>query len=260
MMAWKEPKTNWQASDVVTANDFNRIEGNIQELQNTKETPAGAQAKADAAAGAVQANLDAHKNEVATQTEYGHIRLSDIPTGIPRGIIVMWSGSINGIPEGWALCDGTNGTPDLRDRFIVGAGKEYNVGATGGAKEVTLSTSQIPSHRHSSGSLSTSSTGSHSHSAGTLSTNSAGSHSHTYSQPTDASGAARDAGGTKFYRDGTSSMSTSSAGSHSHTISGSTSSSGSHSHDVTGYTDYTGSGQAHENRPPYYALAFIMKL
>jgi len=46
-MAWQIPKTNWQAADVVSKDDFNRIEGNIQELQNTKETSAGAQAKVD---------------------------------------------------------------------------------------------------------------------------------------------------------------------------------------------------------------------
>jgi len=59
-MAWQTPKTNWQAADVVSKDDFNRIEGNVQELQNTKETPAGAQAKAEAAAGAVRAELNAH--------------------------------------------------------------------------------------------------------------------------------------------------------------------------------------------------------
>ncbi len=48
-MAWQTPKTNWQAADVPLPDDFNRIEENVQELQNTKETPAGAQAKADAA-------------------------------------------------------------------------------------------------------------------------------------------------------------------------------------------------------------------
>lgn len=53
--------------------------------------------------------------------------------GIPRGMICMWSGSATAVPAGWALCDGTNGTPDLRDRFIVGAGSTYASGATGGA-------------------------------------------------------------------------------------------------------------------------------
>lgn len=51
----------------------------------------------------------------------------------PAGMIVMWSGTIASIPEGWALCDGANGTPDLRNRFLVGAGDTYAVGATGGA-------------------------------------------------------------------------------------------------------------------------------
>ena len=53
-MAWQTPKTNWQAADVVSKDDFNRIEGNVQELQNTKETPAGAQAKVDTHAGSKQ--------------------------------------------------------------------------------------------------------------------------------------------------------------------------------------------------------------
>ncbi len=80
-MAWENPVTTWgQAGKTVPgAGDFNRIEGNIQHLQDTKETPAGAQAKAEAAAGAVQAELDAHKAEKATQDGYGHIRLQDIP-------------------------------------------------------------------------------------------------------------------------------------------------------------------------------------
>ena len=68
---------------------------------------------------------------------------------IPAGVILMWSGSIASIPAGWALCNGSGGTPDLRDRFIVGAGSSYAVGATGGANTVTLDVSQIPSHNHS---------------------------------------------------------------------------------------------------------------
>lgn len=49
-----------------------------------------------------------------------------------RGHIVLWSKAINLIPTGWQLCDGTNGTPDLRDRFVVGAGSTYAVDDTGG--------------------------------------------------------------------------------------------------------------------------------
>ncbi len=50
-----------------------------------------------------------------------------------KGMILMWSGAIVDIPSGWALCDGTQGTPDLRDRFIAGAGILHDVGDTGGA-------------------------------------------------------------------------------------------------------------------------------
>ena len=49
------------------------------------------------------------------------------------GIIALWSGSIVAIPTGWVICDGNNGTPDLRNRFVVGAGDTYAVDANGGA-------------------------------------------------------------------------------------------------------------------------------
>lgn len=52
---------------------------------------------------------------------------------LPVGTIVPWSGSIGSIPAAWSLCDGTNGTPDLRDRFMVGAGDTYTPGDTGGS-------------------------------------------------------------------------------------------------------------------------------
>ena len=62
---------------------------------------------------------------------------------IPAGIISMWSGSIASIPSGWFLCDGNNGTPDLRNRFIVGAGSTYAVAATGGSADAI-----VVSHTH----------------------------------------------------------------------------------------------------------------
>ena len=52
---------------------------------------------------------------------------------IPSGVIQLWSGSIASIPAGYVICDGANGTPDLRDRFVVGAGSTYAVDDTGGA-------------------------------------------------------------------------------------------------------------------------------
>jgi hypothetical protein len=62
---------------------------------------------------------------------------------IPTGVIVMWSGSVASIPTGWVLCDGNNSTPDLRNRFIVGAGSTYSVAGTGGSADAI-----VVSHTH----------------------------------------------------------------------------------------------------------------
>ena len=70
---------------------------------------------------------------------------------IPAGLICIWSGSNSNIPSRWTLCNGNNNTPDLRDKFVLGAGKDYSVGATGGEKEVTLTIAQMPSHNHDIG-------------------------------------------------------------------------------------------------------------
>ena len=56
-------------------------------------------------------------------------------TTFPAGGIIIWSGAIGAVPSGWYLCDGTNGTPDLRNRFIVGAGSTYSVGGNGGSAD-----------------------------------------------------------------------------------------------------------------------------
>jgi len=69
-----------------------------------------------------------------------------------QGIIVAWSGAIVDIPSGWALCDGTNGTPNLEDRFIIGAGDTFNPNDTGGAIDHDHSfTSNPHSHNHAAG-------------------------------------------------------------------------------------------------------------
>ena len=63
---------------------------------------------------------------------YGIIGTTPSVSAVPAGGIIMWSGSIASIPAGYYICDGTNGTPDLRDRFVVGAGNTFAVGNTGG--------------------------------------------------------------------------------------------------------------------------------
>ncbi len=155
----------------------------------------------------------------------------------PVGSIVMWSGSVSSIPSGWVLCDGNNGTPNLKNRFVVGAGDEYSVGSTGGTNSVTLTINQMPAHNH------------------TGSTNTAGSHTHkVVKSSSDDNGslsiAWKSSDGNYEEYDLFSSSSTANWGE--------TDSDGSHSHTLI--MDNTGGGQAHENRPPYYALAFIMRI
>ena len=127
------------------------------------------------------------------------------------GMIILWSGAANAIPTGFVLCDGQNSTPDLRARFVVGAGdgtgdgnSNYSVGDNAGAEFVTLSVNQIPSHKHTTS-----------------------------------------FDGHKFFPgDGSTSISFGGAGGYPAT---------------TFSMDNTGGGQSHENRPPYYALCYIMK-
>jgi len=66
-----------------------------------------------------------------------------VAAAFPSGGIIIWSGSSASIPSGWVLCNGSNSTPDLRDRFVVGAGSTYAVGATGGSANAI-----VVSHTH----------------------------------------------------------------------------------------------------------------
>jgi hypothetical protein len=67
---------------------------------------------------------------------------------LPTGIILMWSGSVATVPTGWALCNGSNGTPDLRNRFIIGAGSTYNPNTTGGGLSLNVTSATGGSHTH----------------------------------------------------------------------------------------------------------------
>lgn len=124
-------------------------------------------------------------------------------SSIPSGTILPWYGALGSIPSGFALCNGSNGTPDLRNRFLVGAGSSYSLGNTGGVNTVTLTVAQMPSHSHSF-------------------------YSGRYgSSPYSVSCNAHSPGGLLDHK-----LSTYSAG----------------------------GNEAHENRPPYYAVYYIMKL
>ena len=162
---------------------------------------------------------------------------------LPAGVIVMWSGSIATIPTGWVLCDGTNNTPNLRDRFIVGAGSTYSVAATGGNKDAIL-----VSHSHTfSGSSTTSTQGNHSHQVKTKTQDDS-----TIRPVSNSRGgmAAAHYEGSAYYRydDLTGAYMLASNGDHSHSVS------------ISGSTSTNGDSATNANLPPYYALAYIMKV
>ncbi|MBN1187361.1 MAG: tail fiber protein [Bacteroidales bacterium] len=141
------------------------------------------------------------------------------PSGFPSGGIIMWSGTLATIPSGWALCDGANGTPDLRDRFIFSVGTSENPGATGGSS----------SHSHT--------VDSHSHDVN--------SHSHTVNPPATTTLRISDTGGWIGIGDDQ------------HSVDIPSFSSGSSSPGTSSESP----GTSNVNHiPPYYKLAFIMKL
>ena len=152
-------------------------------------------------------NFVASDFQVVTKIEEV-IRTLQSVSSVPIGCIMMWSGSISAIPKDYALCDGENGTPDLRDRFIVGAGSEYSVGDTGGEATHLLlaSESGVALHSHEFQYTMFDGTGfsAQNGSAGTVPTGTQAYNAYTENQEAPAQ-------------------------------------------------------EAHENRPPYYALAYIMK-
>lgn len=179
-----------------------------------------------------------------------------IPDAFSPGMIIMWSGTTATIPTGWALCNGANGTPQLTNRFIVGAGGSlYAPGATGGTNDATL-----VSHTHTISS-SSANAGNHAHSL-SGSTGGAGTHSHTYNAPSGTVGAG--GGGSSLFPPSavatSASANTSAIGNHTHSVSGSTSTTGNHKHTITSTCGASGTNGTGKNLPPYYALAYIMRL
>lgn len=182
-------------------------------------------------------------------------------TQLPRGIITMWSGATNAVPSGWALCDGNNGTPNLKDRFIVGAGQSYGVGNTGG------NITQTPS-------VWTNAAGTGIQVAGTaINESQMPWHTHSGSVGSDASIQVQDSIQSSSAGEWLADDSFGSTGwspspirkplkefSASLSING-TGGSQPHYHGVTdnGHA-HTAAASAIDVRPPYYALAFIMKL
>ena len=250
-----------------TAGQVLRSDGTDTEWVNTGSLAAGAAAEVGVSAASVNANhfitmVDtASGNEnirVDTDLTYNPVTntlnvpnisgngsgLSGIESFV-TGMIILWYGNTGNIPTGFVLCDGNNNTPDLRDRFVVGAGSAYSPNNTGGSSSTTLSTSQLPSHNHS---VSVSGTTGNPSPALTGDVRrisegfrASGTASGVFTKVNDPNnpitGAASNSPVAGFTFDGT----------HTHTFS------------ASGTSGNQGSGGSIENRPPYYALCYIMK-
>jgi hypothetical protein len=167
-------------------------------------------------------------------------RVTTLEEAIASGLIVVWVGLIANIPAGWQLTDGTNGTPDLRNRFIIGAGSTYAVNAVGGSANhihnitgttnaTALTVDQMPAHTHTvidPGHI----------------------HAIPFSANADQGSGAFDFGGSPFNGGVTT------VGALTGIVLASNGSNGAHSHGFSASTAST------TNLPPYYALAYIMRM
>lgn len=237
---------NYAAKDALVEGDPNKI---------IKGTELDAEFVAIQTAIATKANLNspvftgiprAPTAAVGTNTTQVATTAFVMANAIPVGGIIMWSGTVATIPANWALCNGSNGTPDLRNKFIIGAGSTYSPSNTGGSATVTLVEANLPAHTHT-WTGTTSNAGSHTHTA----TDSGHTHVVPNIVKVEASnGGTTDAGDNAVYG----SRNTESASANI-TIS----TAASHVHDVTGTNANTGSGTAVNILPPYFALAYIMR-
>lgn len=148
-----------------------------------------------------------------------------VDRAIPIGAILMWKGAT--IPDGWSLCNGSNNTPNLSDKFVLGRGNQ-DIGAVGGAATVALAVEHLPAHAHTA---TIASGGVHNHEFPAYHHNFKMSGDWTESEVKNT-GAPIQPWPKTF-------------------------DSGSHSHSIT--INNTGSGTAHNNMPPYYVLAYIMR-
>jgi microcystin-dependent protein len=158
----------------------------------------------------------------------------------------MWSGANNTWPSNWALCNGANGTPNLQGRFVLSSGSgsglsARTIGQTGGAETVALTLAQMPSHSHAVA-VDKVTGGGHNHTGVTAS----------YGVP--AIGVAESPG--TIGGDGTSQR----LGYDPAIVFTVSATSSEHSHSITLTESTRGSNNAHENMPPFYVLAFIMRV
>jgi hypothetical protein len=192
-----------------------------------------------------------------SQINTGASQIADLYTKLfPQGGIIMWSGPVASIPSGWLLCNGANGTPNLQDRFILGAGNTRPPGEVGGAFAFT--TTVNGAHDHSA---TIEPSGSHAHNifvnGHALTLDQIPPHSHTIRTGGNGSGnPVTTSGSANAYNTSVVGGNGTAANPHSHGAS--SDAQGSHSHLATVLTNGNHTHTV-DCVPPYYALCFIMR-
>jgi microcystin-dependent protein len=224
-------KTNWSETGMTTQNKVDGL-NNLETIYSNAINAIDSidhkdryYTKTEVSSKYFSSDSDGDGSGLIAATLDGRTAQQIMDAGTPAGCIAIWPSALGQIPSGWALCDGSNGTPDLRDKFVVGAGGNYALYESGGSNTVTasgsvtigghaLTESEVPKHTH--GSI------------------------------------------TDTWVDGSSK--------------GTYSGSGVYKGEKTSYTNYAGGGQPHthsasftgtpnqQKMPPYYALAYIMKV
>lgn len=225
-------------SDTINHNNQLNVSNNVSIGEITNVTINGVTAEAPQNGLYVEGNFQANNNLVVTDTLKSTVFEGSGIT--PVGGIIIWSGLVNNIPDGWLLCDGQQivegsmigqNTPILSGKFVVGEGNNgqsnYNtIGATGGEDRHMLTINEMPTHNH----------------GGTTGDDGAFSQSFTDNYRS-TEGLALLGGGRTVASDGNSNQEeTISQPDHTHTI------------------ESQGGNQSHENRPSYYVLAYIIRV
>ena len=178
-----------------------------------------------------------------------------VDTSIPVGGIIMWSGTIASIPSNWKLCNGTNGTPDLTNKFIIGASIDATTTGTGGSGGILKAHTAIEGNNLVTGGSKDAVVVSHNHSGFTNSGSNDGNHSHTIAPVSGGSFTISTTGTGSIalgsvYANGGISLSTNIE------LQATNGTLSEHRHAIA--TD--GVSGTNKNLPPYYAIAFIMRV
>lgn len=193
---------------------------------------------------------------VDLQTQITAAVLAKLNQYFPNNITTIFSGPLTAIPAGWVLCNGANGTPNLSEQFVIGAGNLYAVGATGGSLTQTLTLANLPAHNH------TLTDPTHNHSiTQTTHGHNITDPSHNHIMSAQLSGASGGGNISAYPRPGGASFLTGSFGYTGVTLANAVTGVTQLSSAVTGLTSgNAGSGTGGTLLPPYYALAYICKV